>query len=238
MKRPRMYALGASTIAYILAIGISAGWWLHELLLPQPDTAAASAIDLPIPTAPADRPPPPPEPPPVPTGHVSEYEEKGLATISANPIAELRRHRLQLPIDDADVDNMKGGFEQRRNGNRRAHEAVDILAPRNTPIHAVDDGTIARLFYSRNGGITIYQFDPARRFCYYYAHLEKYAEGLAEGQEIEAGDVVGYVGTTGNAPPSTPHLHFAVFELNPEQRWWEGTPIDPYLVYSDDDDSQ
>jgi len=230
-----MYTLGSPTIAYILAIGMAGGWWLHELILPQPEvTVAASAVDLPIPTTPADRPPPPPEPRPVPTGHVSE-EEEGVATISADPIAELRRHDLQLPIDDADVDDMKGGFEQRRNGNRRAHEAVDILAPRNTPVHAVEGGTIARLFFSRNGGITIYQFDPTRRFCYYYAHLEKYADGLEEGQSVEAGDVIGYVGTTGNAPPSTPHLHFAIFELNPDQRWWEGTPIDPYLVYSDDD---
>lgn len=165
---------------------------------------------------------------------MSGEQEDGIATI----IAELRRHDLRLPVDDADVDAMKGGFDQRRDGNRRTHEAVDILAPRNTPVRAVEGGTIARLFFSKNGGITIYQFDPAKRYCYYYAHLEKYAEGLEEGQVVEAGDVIGYVGTTGNAPPSTPHLHFAIFELNPDQRWWEGTPIDPYLVYQEEDDDR
>ncbi len=231
----KKYEFAASTIAYVVAIGVAGGWWLHEIVSPQSETTVtASAIHLPIATAPADRPPLPPEPPPIPTGHVSEEEEEGGATISASPVAELRRHDLRLPLEYADVDDMKGGFAQRRNGNRRAHEAVDLLAPRNTPVYAVEDGTIARLFFSKNGGITIYHFDPTRRFCYYYAHLEKYAEGLEEGQGVEAGDVIGYVGTTGNAPPSTPHLHFAIFELNPDQRWWEGTPIDPYVVYSDD----
>jgi len=229
----RLYQVGLSSIVYAMAVGVALGWWLHETLQPSASGIAASAIALPIATAPADRPPPPAEPAPVPTGDVTEnvpHEEP--PTIGADPIAELRRHTLLVPIADADVDDMKGGFAQRRNGNRRAHEAVDLLAPRGTPIHAVEGGVIARLFTSRNGGITIYQFDPSRRFCYYYAHLDRYAEGLEEGQEVAAGEIIGYVGTTGNAPPDTPHLHFAIFELTPDERWWEGTPLDPYLVYS------
>ena len=152
-------------------------------------------------------------------------------TISANVLAELRRRGLDLPIDAAEAERMKGAFEEPRGGGSRRHEAVDILAPRGTPVRAVEDGSIAKLFLSKAGGITIYQFDTSHRFTYYYAHLERYADGLREGQRLERGDVIGYVGTTGNAPRNTPHLHFAIFELTPQKRWWEGTPIDPYLVF-------
>ena len=155
----------------------------------------------------------------------------GGALIGRDPIAELRRHHLQLPVEGADVEKMEGGFWERRGGGGRGHEAVDILAPRHTPVRAVEGGRIARLFFSKAGGTTIYQFDPSERFCYYYAHLDRYADGLREGQEVSAGDVIGYVGTTGNAPRNTPHLHFAVFALTDARRWWEGRPLDPYLVY-------
>ena len=154
-------------------------------------------------------------------------------TIGPNPIAALRHHDLRVPIDDADVDDWKGQFAQRRGGGTRGHEAVDILAERHTPVRAVEDGTIAKLFNSKAGGITVYQFDPDREFCYYYAHLQRYAPGLHDGQQVSKGDIIGYVGTTGNAPPNTPHLHFAIFQLTDAKRWWEGKPIDPYLVYRD-----
>src|SRR5204863_8849724 len=106
---------------------------------------------------------------------------------------------LRLPIDGMDVDAVKGGFAERRGD--RPHEAVDILAPRNTPVHAVQPGTIAKLFVSKQGGNTIYEFDPSGRLCYYYAHLERYAEGLHEGDAVSQGQVIGYVGTTINPPP-------------------------------------
>jgi len=150
---------------------------------------------------------------------------------AASAIGDLRRRGLRLPIDDADVDAMKGGFEEGRDAGGRAHEAVDILAPRNAPIRAVEDGTIAKLFQSKAGGTTVYQFDPSGRFCYYYAHLERYAPGLHDGQHVSQGEVIGFVGTSGNAPPNTPHLHFAVFELDADQHWWKGRAIDPYLIF-------
>jgi len=143
---------------------------------------------------------------------------------------DIRRGRLRMPIDGASVDSLKGGFAETRGGSR-AHEAVDILAPRHTPVHAVDSGTIAKLFTSKAGGLTIYQFDPTGQLCYYYAHLQRYADNLKDGLNVSQGDVIGYVGTTGNAPPNTPHLHFAVFELNGDRRWWQGKAIDPYLVF-------
>ena len=108
-----------------------------------------------------------------------------------------------------------------------------MLAPRNTPVRAVESGTIAKLFTSKAGGLTIYQFDPTGRLCYYYAHLDRYADGLKDGQAVSEGEVIGYVGTTGNAPANTPHLHFAVFELGADKRWWQGRPLDPYQVFKD-----
>jgi murein DD-endopeptidase MepM/ murein hydrolase activator NlpD len=143
--------------------------------------------------------------------------------------AELEDRDLEIPVEGVKTDQLTRSFEEMRGGTRR-HEAIDILAPRNTPVHAVEDGVIARLFLSKAGGITIYQFDPTERFCYYYAHLERYAEGLREGTRVRKGQVIGYVGTSGNAPKDTPHLHFAVFRLTAEKRWWEGTPIDPYDI--------
>jgi murein DD-endopeptidase MepM/ murein hydrolase activator NlpD len=99
-------------------------------------------------------------------------------------------------------------------------------------VHAVTDGTVAKLFESNAGGHTVYQFDASRHFCFYYAHLERYAEGLAQGQHVSRGQVIAYVGTSGNAPPNTPHLHFAIFQLTDPQRWWQGRAIDPYLVFA------
>lgn len=143
--------------------------------------------------------------------------------------SELEDRDLQIPVEGVQPDQLTRSFDDRR-GSTRQHQAIDILAPRNTPVKAVESGTIARLFYSKAGGITIYQFDPSERYCYYYAHLERYADGLREGQRVEKGQVIGYVGTSGNAPSGTPHLHFAVFRLTAEKRWWEGTPIDPFDI--------
>jgi murein DD-endopeptidase MepM/ murein hydrolase activator NlpD len=219
--------------------GIAVGWWMHAAA-GRDDTVVE--IAAPKPTATAGEEPVRPGLDNSATPLVSRSEPPGARpvspevkgeTISADPVAELRRHDLALPIDEADVDDMKGHFAQRRGGGARGHEAVDILVPRHTPIRAVEDGTIARLFFSKAGGTTIYQFDPERRFCYYYAHLERYAPGLSEGQQVSKGDVIGFVGTSGNAPPNTPHLHFAIFELTDQKRWWDGKPLDPYLVFRD-----
>lgn len=150
-------------------------------------------------------------------------------TLTPAPRAELAARHLEVPVEGVKPEQLARSFDEQRSGTR-AHEAIDILAPRNTPVKAVEDGTIARLFLSNAGGITIYQFDPTERFCYFYAHLERYADGLREGDHVRRGQILGYVGTSGNAPKNTPHLHFAVFRLTAAKRWWEGTPIDPYDI--------
>jgi murein DD-endopeptidase MepM/ murein hydrolase activator NlpD len=142
----------------------------------------------------------------------------------------LRKRDVKIPVEGADEDDLRDTFADAR-GSGRAHEALDIMAPRNTPVLAADDGVIAKLFNSQGGGgITIYQFDPTETYCYYYAHLDRYASGLKEGQRVRRGDVIAYVGSTGNASPDAPHLHFAIFRLGLERQWWKGEPINPYPV--------
>lgn len=150
-------------------------------------------------------------------------------SMSANPLEDLRQRNLTLPVQGIKKEDLRDNFNEMRGGTRR-HEAIDVLAPRNTPVLAVEDGEIGKLFLSEAGGITIYQFDPTERYVYYYAHLERYADGVKEGAKVRRGDVIGYVGTTGNAPRDTPHLHFAIFKMGDDKRWWEGTAIDPYSV--------
>jgi murein DD-endopeptidase MepM/ murein hydrolase activator NlpD len=148
---------------------------------------------------------------------------------SAGEIGELVSKQLAVPVAGIEASSLKSTFTESRSGGRR-HEAMDILAPRGTAVVAAGEGRIVKLFTSALGGLTIYQFDPEERFCYYYAHLDGYAADLTEGQLVQRGQVIGYVGTTGNAPPGTPHLHFAIYKLGPEKRWWDGAAIDPQLV--------
>lgn len=136
-------------------------------------------------------------------------------------------HELSMPVFGVDPGSVTDTFGERRSGNR-THEALDILAPRGTPVFAVDDGIVKKLFTSVPGGLTVYQFDREEQYSYYYAHLDGYAPELHEGQRLRRGDLVGYVGTTGNAPRNSPHLHFAVIRLDPDKKWWTGTPINPY----------
>ena len=152
-----------------------------------------------------------------------------VPSMSADPLAVLRDRQLALPVQGARREELRSMFDEQRGSSRR-HEAIDMLAPRHTPVVAVEDGTIARLFLSDAGGITVYQFDPTTTYVYYYAHMQAYAEGLKEGDRVKRGDLLGYVGTSGNAPKDTPHLHFAIFQMTDQKQWWQGTPIDPYKV--------
>jgi murein DD-endopeptidase MepM/ murein hydrolase activator NlpD len=139
---------------------------------------------------------------------------------------DLIAKHLTIPVQGIMAEQLQPDFYDER--GQRGHEAIDIMAPRGQPVLAVEDGKIAKLFTSVRGGLTIYQFDPTEKYAYYYAHLDRYADGIAAGDSIRRGQVIGYVGSTGNAGESSPHLHFAIFLLGPEKLWWQGEALDPY----------
>jgi peptidoglycan LD-endopeptidase LytH len=134
--------------------------------------------------------------------------------------------KIGPPLDSLKTTELHDSFNEIRHGHR--HEAIDIMRPRGTPILAVTAGIIRKLFISRNGGLTIYEFDSDGEYCFYYAHLDRYADKIREGMPVARGDVIGYVGTTGDALPDAPQLHFAIFKLGVDKRWWKGEAIDPY----------
>ena len=154
-------------------------------------------------------------------------------TADVADVIRLRSRSPLVPVQAMDASKLTDTYSQSRESGTRSHEALDILAPLGTPVVAVEDGRIAKLFLSKPGGITVYQFDPGTEFAYYYAHLDRYADGLAEGMAVKRGDVIGYVGNTGNAAGGAPHLHFAVFRLGPERQWWQGTPLNPFGLWRD-----
>lgn len=147
----------------------------------------------------------------------------------AEDYAELMDRDMTSPIAGVKAAQIQDTFNNARPGGKR-HEATDIMEPRGTPVHAIQDGVIQKLFLSRFGGNTIYEFDPQGTYCFYYAHLDHYAPALHEGMAVKKGDVIGFVGSTGDASPNAPHLHFAIFKLGPEKQWWKGTAIDPYPI--------
>jgi murein DD-endopeptidase MepM/ murein hydrolase activator NlpD len=170
---------------------------------------------------------------PAPVGpRVEDPEQRVAATTGSkgyeSAVDDLRDRDLLMPVEGVTEKDLRDTYYDSRDG--RAHEAIDIMAPRHTAVRAVENGRIAKLFTSKAGGLTIYLFDPSERFAYYYAHLDRYAPGLKDGQSVERGDLLGYVGTTGNASPNAPHLHFGIFRLTPERQWWKGEPLNPYLV--------
>jgi murein DD-endopeptidase MepM/ murein hydrolase activator NlpD len=131
-----------------------------------------------------------------------------------------------MPVIGVRAARVPGSFHEPRSGGR-VHEAVDILAARGTPVVAADEGRVWKLRTNALGGLTVYATDPLERFVYYYAHLDAYRPGLFEGQPLFRGDTLGYVGTTGNAPPDVPHLHFQISRVARDGQWWGGTPVDP-----------
>lgn len=142
----------------------------------------------------------------------------------------LRTRELRLPVAGVPVARLRDTFNDARDG-KRVHRAVDIMAPKGTPVLAADAGKILKLRRGGAGGITIYAIDPRGKFVYYYAHLDRYRRGLAEGHPLQKGDTIGYVGTTGNAPRNSPHLHFQVTRMADDGRWWAGVPVDPLPLF-------
>ena len=161
----------------------------------------------------------------------SEAHAATTLQVAARELADRRADdgvRLSIPVLGIEASALHDTYDQARSGGR-AHHALDIMAPRGTPVIAAVDGTIRKLFTSRAGGLTIYEFDRGEQRVYYYAHLESYAN-ISEGMTVRRGDVIGYVGTTGNAPANAPHLHFAIEQLPATKEWWKGEPMNPYPI--------
>lgn len=150
---------------------------------------------------------------------------------TATDTGYLRSRGLMIPVLGVTLDRLSDTFYDRR-GEERIHRAIDILAPKGTPVLAADNGTIVRVSSNTLGGLTIYAIDPLRRLVYYYAHLDRYDVIAYKGKVVAKGDVIGYVGTTGNARGGPPHLHFQVMRYRDERRYWDGEPIDPFPYFA------
>lgn len=150
-------------------------------------------------------------------------------TVPVKPEVRVGPAGLAIPVAGVEASELTDTFAQARAGGTRVHDAIDIMAPHGTPVVAAARGTVEKLFYSRGGGgITAYVRSDDGRWIYYYAHLQEYAPGLREGQRVEQGDLIGTVGSSGNASPEGPHLHFAVHRLAPDDDWHSGSPVNPY----------
>jgi murein DD-endopeptidase MepM/ murein hydrolase activator NlpD len=155
----------------------------------------------------------------------------GCSLFRRDDVAALRSRELMVPVAGVRPEDVPDTFDDSRSGGRR-HLALDILAPRGTPVVAADEGVVLALRENRRGGLTVYATDPERRFVYYYAHLDHYRAGLRRGDRIARGELLGYVGTTGNADRHEPHLHFQVMRFPDDGRWWDGTPIDARCCFA------
>jgi len=195
--------------------------WLRARVsatLPAPPANFDANASVPAP------PVPPPEGAPVPPPAKAEGSAERAATEPATLSPATAMH-LSMPISSVKPSTITDTFHDMRDGHE--HEAVDIMAPRGTPVKAVAEGNVAKLFTSKEGGLTLYEFDNSGQYAFYYAHLDHYAPGVKEGTLLHPGDVLAYVGTTGDAPVNAPHLHFAVFKLGPDKKWWQGKALDP-----------
>jgi murein DD-endopeptidase MepM/ murein hydrolase activator NlpD len=229
---------GRPNLRYVVAAGLL-GFVMGAFVVATVSTRGGMTARVATNVAPAETPsapatPPasaaaPTEPPLPPVASPTTGTSGTVLPPASGDVAVLMARHLDMPVAGVERDALVRSYHDDRSGGRE-HEALDILAPRNTPVRAVEDGTIAKLFVSKAGGNTIYQFDPTGQYAYYYAHLERYADGLKEGDAVKRGQLIAYVGTSGNAPKNTPHLHFAIFRLGPDKHWWQGTPIDPFDV--------
>ena len=164
-------------------------------------------------------------------GFRHEVPNDGTVSLSSEPDLPVQRAPgapLAVPVTGVRPDQLTDTFTQARAGGQRRHDAIDIMAPAGTPVVAAASGTLERLFTSRAGGLTVYIRSPDHGIETYYAHLRDYAPGLREGQAIRVGQRLGSVGSTGNASPDGPHLHFAVARVAPGESWYGGQAINPY----------
>jgi peptidoglycan LD-endopeptidase LytH len=198
--RERLQTIAATALFTSLAwILFGSWWWLNNRPASAPPLTAPGAAPVPS------------------------------ATLApARSIAPAGPGGLVIPVQGVRADQLVDTYTQARAGGARRHDAIDIMASRGTPVLAAAPGTVEKLFVSKDGGNTVYVRSPDRKLMYYYAHLDSYASGLAENQSVRAGQVLGYVGFSGNANPAGPHLHMAINRMRPDDDWWKGEPINPY----------
>jgi murein DD-endopeptidase MepM/ murein hydrolase activator NlpD len=180
-------------------------------------TPLLPAVELPPSSPIAIGTPLPPDPDPTPTPEATSFVGQVNLII---PVAGVRPDQLIDTFDDARSEG-------------RVHDAIDIMAAAETPVLAAADGKILKLFNSERGGTTIYQLNANGDLVFYYAHLARYADGLVEGNTVKQGEVIAYVGDTGNAGPGNYHLHFSIAAVSDPKRYWEGTNINPYPLLHD-----
>jgi murein DD-endopeptidase MepM/ murein hydrolase activator NlpD len=180
-------------------------------------TPLLPSVDLPATGPIALGPPLPPDPAPSPSPEPANFVGQVNLVV---PVAGVRPEQLLDTFDDARSEG-------------RVHDAIDIMAAAETPVLAAADGKIIKLFQSERGGTTIYQLSADQQLIFYYAHLSRYADGLAEGNTVKQGQVIAYVGDTGNAGPGNYHLHFSIAVVADPKRYWEGTNINPYPLLHD-----
>ena len=169
-----------------------------------------------------------------PDGRVASAGDKvtvsppGKAPIAIAEGVEVGPAGLAIPVAGIRASQLTDTYTQARAGGARRHDAIDIMAPEGTPVVAAADGFVEKLFNSARGGLTVYVRSHDRRWTYYYSHLQRYEPGLAEGQQVKRGQRLGLVGHTGNASPAGPHLHFAINQMQANEKWWHGAPVNPY----------
>ncbi|GAB6194739.1 hypothetical protein PAGU2595_000380 [Lysobacter xanthus] len=206
-------------------LGANVAWYYaRPAATPCPQAPAAAAMPTPAPAASTAAPAVA-----APTAPVTSAATTppAAAVPTALPPPTIAASGLVIPVAGVRPAQLVDTYTQSR-GEGRVHEAIDIMAPAGTPVVAAVDGPVAKLFTSVRGGITVYQFDTTGTRVYYYAHLQGYAPGLAQGQVLKQGQLLGYVGSTGDASPEGPHLHFSVGDLGPEKQWSKSTPVNPY----------
>ena len=189
--------------AVLTAVVVSAFWiWFYNFIPTKPPTVARS-------------------------GNVVTVKPNAAPPVTVAEQVVVGPSGLAIPVTGVKADQLTDTYDQARGSGRR-HDAIDIMAAEGTPVIAAADGKVEKLFNSVRGGITIYVRSPDQKWQYYYAHLQRYAPGLHEGQDVKRGQVIGLVGHTGDASAAGPHLHFAINTMGPGERWWQGTAINPY----------
>ena len=220
----------SSNFPLLLAVALGASGCI-QTLAPVEVPVAGGAAPATAPRAGASPEPdaPTPDANPAPAAPPATTARPALVTV-AN--AALLSHALIIPVAGVAADKLEDSFDSPREGER-VHHAIDIVAPRGSPVLAADDGRVLRVSSNTLGGLTVYTVDKSGEFVYYYAHLEGYARGLAAGNIVFKGDTLGFVGTTGDAPDNLPHLHFQILRMPPNGKYWEGDPIDPFPLLSE-----